>query len=138
MAESVEEKIADLLLAHLAELPISPMLPVAWPGIAFTPPAGTYLEADLIPNTNVNRFVSDDSEIEYRGILQVTVSAPSGGGIVAAIELAGAIADHFERDTTLSDGEVRVRVSGRPNLASPQQEPDRIRIPVSINYYAFA
>lgn len=137
MAESVEAKISDLLLGHLAEFPQSPALPIAWPGLPFTPPSGTYLEATLIPNTNVNRGLGTDDSTQFRGILQVAVMASANEGIIAAMEIASHIADHFERGTALSEGTLRVKFEGRPSIAPYMQEPDRLRIPVSIRWHAF-
>jgi len=138
MAVSVEAKIANALLARLASFTHSPPLPVSYPGIAFTPPSGIYLHATLLSNANRNQFVGDHSSTEHRGILQVSVMAPRGSGIVAGMEIAGKIASHFERASHISGDGVVVHVSGRPSVATAIQEPDRINIPVSIFYFAFA
>lgn len=138
MAESVEAKISDLLLGHLAEFPESPALPIAWPGLPFTPPSGTYLEATLIPNTNVNRGLGTDDSTQFRGILQVAVMAPANEGIIAATEIASLIADHFDRGASIQEGTLRVKIEGRPSIAPYMQEPDRLRVPVSIRWHAFA
>lgn len=137
MTDSVEAKIATLLLSRVAALSITPPLSVSYPGVSFTPPAGTYLEVNLIPNTNVNRGLGSTDSTQFRGILQVTVVAPANGGIIAPTSIAGKIADHFERGTALADGTLQIKISGRPSIAPPIQDPDRISIPVSVNWYAF-
>ncbi|MBK3745294.1 hypothetical protein G3A39_39615, partial [Paraburkholderia aspalathi] len=70
---TVESTIPDLLLLHLGTLILSPVLPVAYPNAPFTKPAGPYLEARFMPNSNVDRFLGDNDTIQYQGILQVTV-----------------------------------------------------------------
>lgn len=138
MPTAIEARIADALLARLAALSLTPAIPVAYPDIPFTPPAGTYLKAQLIPNTNSNRYVGDDSTTEFRGILQVTVVASSGKGIVAPSEIAAKVADHFERGVPITSGDLVVKITDRPSIAHAMQDTDRVNIPVSINYYAFA
>jgi len=138
MPTGVEAKIADLLLTHLGALTFTPAIPVSYPGVPFTPPEGTYLEATFIPNTNVNRFVGHDSTTEHRGILQVSVYAPASVGLIPPLGIAGKVVEHFERGAVIVDGTLRVRISGRPSVAAPIQEPDRVHIPVSVNWRAFA
>jgi hypothetical protein len=137
MPTAIEAKIADALLARLAALSLTPSLPVAYPDIPFTPPSGTYLKAQLIPNTNRNQFVGDDSTTEYRGIFQVTVVAPSGKGAIASAEIAGKVADHFERGSPIMSGDLVVKVDGRPSVAPTMQSTDRIETPISVSWYAF-
>ena len=138
MAVSVEARIADLLLAHLADLTFMPPLPIAYPGVAFNPPEGAYLEATLIPNTNLNRGLGPNDSTQFRGIFQVTVVAPNNAGIIAPTEMAAKIADHFERGTLIADGALRVKIDGRPSLAPPISDTDRMSIPVSIRWHAFS
>ncbi|WP_414461821.1 DUF4128 domain-containing protein [Hyphomicrobium sp. DY-1] len=137
MAMAVEAKIRDALLAHLAALSLTPPLPVAYPDISFAPPEGTYLKAQLIPNTNRNQFVSDDSTTEFRGIFQITVVSPSGAGSIAGAEIAGKVADHFERGASLASGDLVVRIDGRPSVAADMQSTDRVETPISVSWYAF-
>lgn len=130
-------EISDVLLARLAALSLSPALPVAWPGRSFTPPSTAYLEPTILMNTNRNQFVADDSTTEFRGILQVTVVAPSGAGIISPVEIAGKVADHFERGAPMIGPTLTVKVDKRPDVASARVEADRIRVPVSISWFAF-
>ncbi|KWT70772.1 hypothetical protein APY04_0833 [Hyphomicrobium sulfonivorans] len=137
MLTGTHARIADLLLSHLGTLTFTPAIPVAFPGVSFTPPAGTYLKAIYIPNTTLDHFISDGSTSEYRGIFQVSVRSPAGVSIIAPLEIAAKVSDHFKRGTVLSDGTLNVRISGTPNIASPIQEPDKLHVPVSISFYAF-
>ncbi|WP_019170668.1 DUF4128 domain-containing protein [Pseudaminobacter salicylatoxidans] len=135
---TVESIIPGLLMARLAELVLSPPLPVAWPDVPFTPPAGSYIEATFMPNTNVNLFVGNDATTQHQGILQVTVVSKAGGGIVAPMEIAGQVVAHFAKGIRVSGQGVTVRVSAKPSVARPLQDADRIRVPVTILYDCFA
>lgn len=132
-----QAEISDLLLARLAALSLTPALPVAWPGRPFTPPSSAYLEATILMNTNRNQFVADDSTTEFRGIMQVTVVAPSGAGIISPVELAGKVAQHFERGAPMANANLTVKIDKQPDVASARVEVDRVRVPVSISWYAF-
>lgn len=138
MSLGKEAGIADALLTYLGTLTFSPAMPVAYPGVGFTPPAGTYLDATLLPNRPINRGVADDSTTEFRGILQVTVVAPAGAGVVSVYETAGKIVEFFERTKRIIGNGFTIRIMGRPSVAAPLQEADRVRIPVSIDYWAYA
>lgn len=137
MLQTFEARLANALLNHVSQLAFTPSIPVAFPGVSFAPPAGTYLEVTLLTNLNVNRGVSNDSTTEHRGILQITVASPSNGGIIAPMGIAGKVVAHFERGTVIYSNDVSLRIEGRPSVAQPLQEADRLRIPVTIPYYAF-
>jgi len=138
MAGAVEVRITNLLFAHVGKLEITPPLPIAYPGLAFTPPAGTYLEVLMLPNVNINRGLAATDSTQFRGILQVTVVAPGNSGIVAPTAIASEIVEHFERGTQIFDESLRIKIEGRPSIATAIQEPERIRVPVSIRWHAFA
>lgn len=138
MSDPVEAAISDALLGHLDALVLDPPLTVALPGIGFTPPSGTYLEAQLIWNSNRTRFVGDTAANEFRGILQVTVATTPGRGLKGALSIASKVADHFERGTRLFAAGVKIAFDGRPSIASPHVGADRLRVPVSVSFYVFA
>lgn len=138
MPTGIEARIADILLTHLGTLTLTPAVPVAYPGVPFTPPSGTYLEATIHQNTTLDHFIGTDSTSEYRGLLQVSVRTPAGAGIIAPMDLAGKVSEHFRRGTVLSKDGLSVRVSKTPDIAGPLQEPDRLHVPVSISFYVFA
>jgi hypothetical protein len=139
MPASIEATIADALLSHLGDFPAqTPSIDIAYPDVPFEPVSGrTYLDTSLLFNAPANLGVADASCTEFRGILQVTVVAPAGRGIIAPIELAAKVADHFERGTSLGTGPV-IKIVGRPAIANPAQSPDRIRVPVSVSFSCFA
>lgn len=139
MSDPVEATIAAALLAHLGTFAAgqSPVISIAQPNVAFTPQAlQTFLEAFVLPVQNVNNGISDASSTEIPGIFQITVVAPSGGGIITPTRLAGKIADHFERSAEITRDGVTVKIENRPSIASYLQESDRLRVPVRVRYYA--
>lgn len=136
MPDAVETTIAQALMGRLVGYASAAALPVSWPNINFIPPAGTYLKADLLWNRNVNPGIADNSSTEHRGIFQVMVVAAPNTGIVSPTNIAGAIAAHFERGMISASSGVRVRSEGKPSLGPALQDADRIKLPVSIRFYA--
>lgn len=132
----IEAWIAHILMLELAALGDSLDIDVAWPNMAFDPDAGTYLKADILFNATANDFVADDSTIQYRGIFQVTVVAPALSGTIAALNVAGNVTAHFDR-VRLELNDYVVHTAGKPSLGPMSTQPDRLRIPVSIAFYAF-
>lgn len=137
MAATVEATIPDLLLTHLGALVFSPAMPIAWPNLSFTPPAGEYLEVTFMPNTNVNQFIGNNSKTQHQGLLQVTVVSKSGIGIVGPNEVAGKIVEHFAKGTKIIADGVKVKIDRKPTVAAPMQDADRVRVPVTIRYISF-
>ena len=123
----------------------SPTLPINWfnDAIAFVPPVDgegrplPYLKADLLWNRNVNRFIKHTSTTEHRGIFQVTVIYPSYMGIVTVTDIAGNIANWFERGTVISVTGCKVEISGKPDLGGYSQDGLTVRLPITIEFYAF-
>lgn len=134
LPEAPETTILKLLLARLRDLSLPETLEIGWANNKFTPPAGTYLKADILWNFNVNRFVAHDSSTERRGIFQVTVVAPADSGLEGPHNVAGAVASHFGRGT-IPGHDIKIHIAEEPSLAPPIQQSDRIRIPVSIRFY---
>lgn len=150
MAAQIEGQIPDLLLTRLGSLPFSPAYEIAMPGRSFEPPVATtasagvkvgdpltYLEATVMPNTTVNLYYANTDPDMFQGILQVTVVAPRGQGIIDASDIAGAIAADLKGAHITGSG-LTIKIEDRPSLAPPMQEADRIRIPVSARYRVFA
>lgn len=101
MAATVEATIAELLFARLTSLALSPVLPVAFPDVAFSSPAGPYLRADFIPNRTDNLGLANDAKARHQGILQVMAIYPVNSGIIKPTNTAGLIASHFAKGTIL-------------------------------------
>ena len=136
---TVESSIQTALFAKVATLVLSPVHPVYWPNIDFTPPANKkYLRVTHFPNTTDRLFLGDTDPQRHQGILQVTVCAPLNSGESAAREIAGLVASHFSTGMRLISGAVTVKITKRANIASALITDTEMQIPVSISYECFA
>lgn len=126
----------DILTGALSRMAsYSTSLPIAWPGINFTPPSeGRWFEVRHFPNTPNNLVMDADGDQEFLGFLQVSVFDRPGTGIVNLTEEAEGIIGHFPKGTAL--GPVTVRV--KPYLSSPIPADNSIQIPVTIPYKGIA
>lgn len=129
----------EALFARVASQVFSPVLPVAWPNVSFTPPANQrYLRVQFVPNV-ANRFLIDsDGAHQHLGLLQVSVCWTKGAGETAPREIAGAVAAHFPCDLKLTSGSVRVRITKRPDVSDIIVEDAAIQIPVMIAWETYA
>ncbi len=137
MAATVEATIAELLFARLTSLVLSPVLPVAFPNLQFSPPAGAYLRADFIPNRTDNLGLANEASARHQGILQVTAVYPVNGGIIKPTNTGGLVAAHFAKGTILHESGVKVKVYAKPSVGGPIIEPDKVSVPVTILYRSF-
>lgn len=113
----------------------SPPLQVAFPGIGFTPPAaGMWLELQWVPNETVNYGMADDAPVLMQGLAQVGVCYRPGGGLMAGLQLAGAVVAAFPKGTRIAD---LVRVYRKGWVASVIEDPERLMHPVIIPWQGF-
>lgn len=125
------EKVTDALLTRAGSLVLSPTLPVAYPGLVFTPPAdGKYLRAEIF--YNAPRWQGTTSGRMDQGLLQITVVWPKGLATIQAIKVADAVKAHFAKGTELFSNGRKVTVSEEPWTATPIIEDSRTLVPVTI------
>lgn len=106
-------------------------LPIAWPGVNFTPPnSGMWLQIRHFPNEPNNIGWQTDAQQEYIGFVQVQVFTRPGTGIVNATEIAEEVIAHFAKGTEFGP----VCVSRRPYTSPDVVDSDWIYIPVTIPY----
>jgi len=123
---TIASKIINTLNTRLAQL--SPLPPVAWPNVPFTPETGTlWIRADILP-ADAQLETLQYSE-EHIGIYQVSVFAPLDKGTGAAMNQADSIADHFAAQRDLSG--LRIRSI---SVGQPIREESWLMVPVSIEY----
>lgn len=132
--------IPDALLTHLIAFAASPEIGLALPGRVFVPIDGEpYLEAVYLPNRTDTRAIGDNDAQDHQGLLQVSVMWPSDDdGLIPALDLAGQVINHFAKGTRLSSDGVLVRIERKGWVAPHLQEPDRLRVPVTIPYRVLA
>lgn len=126
----------DILSGAMARMDsLTTTLPIAWPGVNFTPPqSGYWFEIRHFPNEPSNLGLGDTAKQEYRGFVQVSVFGRPGSGIFGMTDEAENVVAHFAKGTDL--GPVKVRV--RPYISPPIPEDTHIQIPVTIPYRGIA
>lgn len=130
--------VFDALLARCATLAVgSPALPIAYPEVAFTPPAdGRYLEVRVFANRHAWQSIAGGAM--GQGLLQITVVWPKGQGVVAAGQAADTVAAHFPNGQPMFSGGYKVTAVGEPQAMSPNSDGPQLRIPVTIGWSASA
>jgi hypothetical protein len=139
MATSTDAMILAALIERLETLVFAPPLPIAYPGVDF-PLAGEmkskpYIALAFLPNQTRQITLGDDPQ-QKRGLFQATVVWARGQGLVKPLDAAGRIIGHFNNQV-LWAGEVRVTIAAEPWAAAPLQDDDRVRVPVTVPYFAF-
>lgn len=124
--------IATALMQHVGDLEIgSPALPIAYPDVAFTPPAdGKYLAVQFLANAPAWEGLSEGRRDQ--GLLQVTVVWPKGLGVIRALDAAQDVIAHFPKGLVLSG----VKITGQPYAGSPLLDDADTRVPVTIPWAA--
>lgn len=141
MATSIEALIQEALFTRLSSLVLSPVLPIAWPNVKFTPPANQkYLRAVFVPNEASRFLIDSDGEHQHVGLLQVSVywTKIAVGGDQPAREVAALVAAHFTADLKLNSGSVIVRITKRPDVRDLIIEDAAVQIPVMIDWEVYA
>lgn len=134
-----EENIEAALFGRVVTLETTPALPVVWPNVAFTPPAGSYLRFEHLPNRNERPFLGAADPSFRRGILQLTVVTPlNQGPTVFATRLAGKVAQHFPAGLALYSEGIKVRITRAPDVTSAMKTDRSWDVPISVYYECFA
>ena len=135
----IESDIETALFDRVASLALSPVLPIAWPNVDYTPPAdGLYMSVQLFPN-GVQRYSQTGADPKQRiGILQITVVTPLNQGPSNATLIASQIAEHFPADLIMRSGAVKVSVTDAPSIAPAIKTDASHDVPLSIPYFCNA
>lgn len=132
---TVQAAAYNILAAALKTVADANSLSVAWPNVAFTPGATRiWLECQALPNAPDDRFLSNADDPISLGIFQVMVAYREGAGAVLPMQLAGTIADAFDRGTRLTKSGItgEVMVDRWPYIAPPIQDEGILRLPITI------
>jgi hypothetical protein len=108
---------------------------VAWENRAFSPPAGVYARAFLIPATTDHLFLEGGGR-EFSGIFQVNLYMPLGGGPGAGEAMIDSLDAAFAVSFTQSS--LRVTLLRPMSAAAGMQANNRFIIPVSAEYRVFS
>lgn len=92
-----------------------------------------YQVVSLLP-AQPDTFTLGETTHDEQGIFQVLLYYPRGETAKGAETRAEAIQAHFYAGLSLTNGTIKVRVRGKPAIASGFDGPDRYMVPVSIRY----
>ena len=140
-ATTFEGKVAEVLMARVAAIPGS--VPAAYPNRDFRPPMDSngeplaYMDVAHLPNGTAFETLGASGAI-HQGILQIAVMQPEGGGAVKPQDTAGAIVEHFAKNTVLYGDGLNVKIYSRPTVGQSFPGDSYIRTPVTIQYIASA
>jgi hypothetical protein len=127
--------IRSLFESRLKPWAASKSLPIAWQNAAFVTPAGTFIEAFLLPSTTVSADLAG-AHRSYTGTFQISIVAPVGTGMGSVEALAGEIAALFPVQLRLTSGAFAVQIASPASIAAALQASDYITLPVSFTYRA--
>ncbi len=113
----------------------SPAIPVAWQNVPFTPPAGRFLRAWVMPAETGSETL-DGAHRRYTGVFQVSVYVPQGTGPGAAETLAEAIAALYPMNDILDTTAIAVQITSPMSIAAGINADGRYVVPVSCRYRA--
>ncbi len=111
----------------------TPAIPVAWQNVTFTPPAGRYVRAFLLPNPTQSETL-ERGHRAFLGVFQVSLCMTIGTGSAVAEALVASLDSHFE-SSFIQDG-LRIYLLSPMSAATAIQDGDRYVIPVSASYRA--
>jgi hypothetical protein len=139
MTDSLDALIQDALFTRLKTPALtSPETPIAWPLVAFIPPAsGAYLDARPIMRAETDKpWIAFDSSQVHRGIFQVDAVVPNTGGERAGLNLAALVAARFATGTMIDiAGGYRLKIIDAVSIGTVVPDSPWARYPVSIPYF---
>jgi hypothetical protein len=134
MSQAIVRQALELTLSTWAAAQ-SPAIPVAYENVEFTPPAGRYVRAFLLPAPTESLDLARVHR-RYFGVFQVSLVMPKGTGPAAAEALLASLSAAFPTSAPIVRTNVRVWLTQPMSAAPAIQEPDRYVIPVSAPYEA--
>lgn len=133
MSTEACRSILDSRLATWAAARGTP-LRAAWQNAAFVPvPGETYLRAYLLPADTTAEDLAGALRT-YRGVYQVSIVRPIGGGTGPALSIAAELNLLFPVNGRYTSGAVTVQVITPPSAGPGQQDENTYVVPVSFEY----
>jgi hypothetical protein len=122
MPDAAEVAVEAALLAYAQDFATAKSLPIAMPGIAFTPPTASktakWLRATFLPSETEAMSLEFDGTAKIYGYLQLDVFVAMGAGELGAARTAAEAKAHFRRGTTLVRDGFTVRILKEPHRGS--------------------
>lgn len=136
---AIETDIMAALFARVSSLVLTPAMPIAWPNIAYVPPANhRYLRVQFVPNVANRILIDSDGPHQHLGLLQLSVYWTKGQGEADVRGKAAAVAAHFPCDLKLYSGVTAVRITKRADVRDLIVEDAAVQIPVMVSFEAYA
>lgn len=127
--------IRQLYEQRLATWAAAKPIPVAWDNVKFTPPAGPYIRASLLPADTTSIDLAGEHR-GYLGLFQLSVHVPLGSGAGAAEALADELAALFPMMLRLDSGAFWVQVTSPPSSYPGLTGDTHYMVPVRFKYRA--
>lgn len=134
------EDIWQALIDRIGVMALDIDLPIAWDGPNFDAAAAgqEYLRVKFVPNVANRQLIGSDDPHQYLGLLQISVYWPLGSFENVPREIAGRVAAYFPCDLKLTEGDVTVRITKRPDVTDLIVEKVAVQVPVTISWEAYA
>lgn len=133
-APAIETKIWLALRKRLEEFPTS--VPIAWPGVAFTP-TSKYVRVGFSIIPPERRLIKAGPH-DRKGVFSLTPCGVLSTEGESLLELAGQLADHFPVDVPFCYMDACVCVIAEPHVVGGYQDKGFWNVPVTINWQCFA
>ena len=115
---------------------MSPVLPIAFEGVSFTPPEGEmYQSIQFRFETPDDRVISKDYHRE-RLTVQIAIIGINGFGANDVLERAEAVREQFKKGTVLIEDGVTVRILYTPQITGVAPAQDRLVCPILVSAIA--
>ena len=131
--DTLEGQLTDSLFASVTTFAqtLSPVLEVSFDGVELESKPQLYLAAFHLPAETQNYGI--DKGFWLLGNLQISVMLLTGTGITAASDIAGKIAEYYNKGLVIGP----VKTFRRPYVSPKIETEGRINIPVTIPYRGF-
>lgn len=131
---TIQQLLEDHLRAYVFAHPIK----VAAPNRDFkAPEQDSYLKTHLMTNQPRAAGLGDDADDFWTGVFQIDVRGLTNQGTQEATDIVDGLRAHFKRGTRLSGDGVVLTVESA-GVGPALESPDRFKLPVSINFHAYA
>ena len=142
MTEPVEVAIESALLSKAQAFAAAQSLTISLPNIAFTPPAvstsAKYLRASFMPAPSIALGISNTSNNQHYGFMQLDVFYGQGSGEYAPGRIASAIISYFPRGLKLVKDGTTTQIIKQAYRGPMLKDDPWMMIPVTIPYVCFA
>jgi hypothetical protein len=114
---------------------LTPVIPTAWEGVNFKPPAGLYQRVQFVIQPPEDPVLGTGFHRE-RVTLQVFLNGKSNKGTSEVLTQAEIIRTHFKKGTVFVEGSIKIHILSTPQIAGTSVVSDRVICPVLIELVA--